>query len=105
SRVVIGELEKARLAMRSAAPSVPPRPTELPAEPRPVAPPVGGRIDAANALAECVVIGDASALIDTAASTPRVVADPGSGRAAFVVPTIPSADGRARTPSTPPDLG
>ena len=35
SKMVLGELEKARLAMKPPAPSVPPRPAEIPAEPRP----------------------------------------------------------------------
>lgn len=62
SRTTLGELERARLSMRPPPPSVPPRPADLPAEPRPVPPPVQGRIDAVNALAECVAIGDVAAL-------------------------------------------
>jgi hypothetical protein len=58
SKAVLAELEKARLAMKPAPPSVTPRPAAIPAEPRATPPPVGGRIDAANALAECVAIGD-----------------------------------------------
>lgn len=103
SKIVIGELEKARLAMRPAPPSVPPRPAEIPAEPRPVVPAIGGRIDAANALAECVVIGDPAQLENTAA--PKPVAEAGSGKATFVVPDIPAVGApRPRTPSTPPEL-
>ena len=102
SKVVIAELEKARLAMKPAPPSVPPRPTTLPPEPRPVVPTVGGRIDAANALAECVVIGDIANLVDTA-SSPRSINDGGSGKSKFIVPSIPAVGTpRANTPSTPP---
>jgi hypothetical protein len=92
SKLVIAELEKARLAMRPPPPTVPPRPATIPAEPRPVVPPVGGRIDAANALAECIVIGDPSTLRDTAASK-------SGGAKPFAVPAIPA---RPNTPSTPP---
>ena len=102
SKIVIAELEKARLAMKPAPPSVPPRPSDVPAEPRPIVPAVGGRIDAANALAECVVIGDAAQLVDTA-SAPRSINDVGSGKAKFTVPSIPGVGApRAHTPSTPP---
>ena len=62
SRTTLGELERARLAMKPPPPSMPPRPAVIPAEPRPVPPAVQGRIDAVNALAECVAIGDVSAL-------------------------------------------
>ncbi|HVK86636.1 MAG TPA: hypothetical protein VM513_21100, partial [Kofleriaceae bacterium] len=57
SKVVLGELEKARLALKPAAPSVPPRPATLPGDKRPTPPAPGGRIDAVNALAECVIVG------------------------------------------------
>ncbi len=118
SRLVIGELEKARLAMKPAPPSVPPRPADIPATPRPVVPAASGRIDAANALAECVVIGDPTTLKETA-TTPRAFGD---GK--FVVPAIPavgaprpkaaspitqpaakpaSAGERPKTPTAPPD--
>lgn len=104
SKIVIGELEKARLAMKPAPPSVPPRPAVVPAEPRPVVPAIGGRIDAANSLAECVVIGDPARLRDPAGGgAPRSVTDAASGKK-FIVPLIPGAAGeRARTPSTPPE--
>ena len=92
SKLVIAELEKARLAMRPPPPTVPPRPTTIPATPRPVVPAVGGRIDAANALAECIVIGDPSTLRDTAASKS------GSSKP-FAVPSIPA---RPNSPSVPP---
>jgi WAS/WASL-interacting protein len=92
SKTVIGELEKARLAVKPAPPTVAPRPATIPTSPRPVVPAPSGRIDAANALAECVVIGDASALAVTA-SAPR---------SAFG-PAIPAAPPRPKTPSTAPD--
>jgi hypothetical protein len=101
SKIIIGELEKARLAMKVPAPSVPPRPANIPAEPRPTPPAVGGRIDATNALAECVVIGDPSTLKETA-NAPRTIGGEGSGKAKFVVPSIPTAPGgRMKTPSIP----
>ncbi len=62
SKTLLGELEKARLQMRPSPPSVAPRPAELPASPRPTPPAPAGRIDAVNALAECVLIGDVAAL-------------------------------------------
>jgi len=62
SQTILSELEKARTSLRPPAPSVPPRPAEIPAEPRSKPPSPGGRIDAVNALAECVVIGDVSTL-------------------------------------------
>jgi hypothetical protein len=96
SKTVIAELEKARLAMKPAPPSVPPRPAEIPAEPRPVPPAPGGRIDAANALAECVLIGDPSTF--TSAAVP-------SGPAGkFVIPSIPSTNRTPKPPTTPPAL-
>lgn len=110
SKVVIGELEKARLAMRPPPPTVPPRPANIPAEPRPTPPPPGGRIDASNALAECVVIGDVALLRDTAGA-PRAVGDAGSGKAKFVVPSIPrpsspsqAGSERVKTPTAPPPV-
>ena len=62
SQTILAELEKARTSLKPPAPSVPPRPADLPATPRPKLPAPGGRIDAVNALAECVVIGDVSTL-------------------------------------------
>lgn len=97
SKVVLAELEKARLAMKPSPPSVPPRPAEVPAEPRPVPPAIGGRIDAANALAECVVIGDASALKEIESAGP-----PKAGQK-FVVPSIPAMGGRPKTPTAQPE--
>jgi len=100
SKTVLAELEKARLAMKPQPSSIPPRSShDVPAEPRPVPPAVGGRIDAANALAECVLIGDAGAMKEA----PRSEA---AGPGKFVIPTIPSMGGPARpkTPSTPPAL-
>lgn len=84
SRTTLAELEKARLAMKPPPPSVPPRPSEIPAEPRPVPPPIQGRIDAVNALAECVAIGDTSVL------GPPLPAAP------------PKAAPRSAPPTTPP---
>lgn len=110
SKIVIGELEKARLAMRPPPPTVPPRPSNIPAEPRPTPPSVGGRIDASNALAECVVIGDVALLRDIAGA-PRTVGDAGSGKSKFVVPSIPRPNSpsqagseRVKTPTAPPPV-
>jgi hypothetical protein len=99
SKTVIGELEKARLAIKPAPPSVHPRPAEIPPTPRPVVPTPSGRIDAANALAECVVIGDPSTLKETATS-PRTGAD-----LRFVVPSIPAVGApRPKSPSVIPPI-
>jgi PEGA domain len=105
SRTILGELERARLAMRPPRPSVAPRPAAIPAEPRAVPPPIQGRIDATNALAECIAIGDLEAL------SPAAVAAPGSRTSPrFIVPTIPSSasvlaaeasPAVARTPTSP----
>lgn len=62
SQTILSELEKARTSLKPPAPSVPPRAAEIPAEPRSKPPTPGGRIDAVNALAECVLIGDVSTL-------------------------------------------
>jgi hypothetical protein len=94
SKIVIGELERARLAMKPAPTTVAPRPAAVPAEPRPIPPVPNGRIDAANALAECVVIGDPTVLVATA-NAPRS-AMPG-------VPSIPAAP-RGKTPSAAPPI-
>jgi hypothetical protein len=101
SKTLLGELEKARLAMRPAPPSVSPRPAEVPAEPRPVPPPVQGRIDAINALAECVAIGDTGVLAPPAVSPP--IATPPKAGPRFVVPAVPPASGlgAARSSATP----
>lgn len=97
SKTVLIELEKARLSMKPPPPSVPPRPAELPPQPRAVPPTPSGRIDANNALAECVVIGDIDQL-----AVPDPKAPPKAGPR-FVVPTIPPVAGqRPRSPSTPP---
>jgi hypothetical protein len=96
SKTVIAELEKARLAMKPAPPTVPPRPADIPAEPRPVPPAAGGRIDAANALAECVLIGDPATF--TSAAIP-------SGPAGkFVIPSIPTTNRAPKPPTMPPAL-
>ena len=57
---------------------VAPRASGVPAEPRPIAPKPGGRIDAANALAETVTIGDVTLLRD------------GGGTSVPVLPALPS---------------
>jgi hypothetical protein len=87
SKTMLGELEKARLAMRPAPPSVAPRPAEIPAEPRPVPPPLQGRIDAVNALAECVAIGDTAAL---GPPLPPAPAPPPKAGPRFVAPALPA---------------
>jgi hypothetical protein len=100
SKLMLAELDKARLAMKPAPPTVAPRSAAVPAEPRPTVPAVGGRIDAANALAECVAIGDVGSLKEAA---PPAGMPPGK----FVIPTIPQVGGpaaRPKTPSTPPAL-
>jgi len=102
SKTVIAELEKARLAMKPSAPSVPPRPAEIPAEPRAVPPSPGGRIDAANALAECVLIGDASGFAPSGPSGP-VIDESKTGAGKFVIPSIPPT-GRSKPTTTPPAL-
>ena len=108
SKTILRELEKARLAMRPAPPSVAPRPTEIPPEPRPVPPPVQGRIDAVNALAECVAIGDtpgpapAHAHAPAPPTTAPVVPPPKAGPR-FVAPVAPVAPAIPAVPAT--DLG
>ena len=96
SKTLLSELEKARLAMKPAPPSVAPRPADVPAEPRPTPPPPGGRVDAVNALAECVVIGDVSKLAGD--DGPPKIPNP-----KFVVPSIPSMGPgvRPKSPSGP----
>lgn len=107
SKIVLGELEKARLSMKPAPPSVPPRPSDIPAEPRPVPPAPGGRIDANNALAECVMIGDTGELRDGGGSKAAAgaAAPPPKASQKFVIPSIPQVGGPARpkSPSTPPE--
>ena len=92
SKTLLGELEKARLQMKPAPPSVAPRPAEIPASPRATPPAPTGRIDAVNALAECVVIGDTSSL--TSDDGPKAASK-------FSVPTIPPVGpgARPRSPS------
>jgi hypothetical protein len=99
SKQVIAELEKARLALKPAPSGVTPRPAVIPEHPRPVPPTPSGRIDAANALAECIVIGDISALRDTV--KPITGASNESSGSKFVVPSIPAAP-RGKTPTAPP---
>jgi len=96
SKTILGELEKARLAMRPPPPSVAPRPATIPTAPRPVPPPPQGRVDAVNALAECVAIGE-PALLEALALPPSAAA-PAKAGARFVVPTIaPTARSSAIT--------
>ena len=97
SKTILGELEKARLSMKPAAPSVAPRPATVPAEPRSTPPAPTGRIDAVNALAECVAIGDLSTLGGDDAIPPKMGAK-------FVVPSIPPVAGgpRPKASSVPP---
>ncbi|MEO6774219.1 MAG: PEGA domain-containing protein [Kofleriaceae bacterium] len=100
TRTALGELERARLAMKPLPLSVAPRAGDVPAEPRPTPPRVGGRIDAANALAECVAIGD---LADwTIATAPSKTSEASSGK--FVIPAIPQLGARPKSPSVPPAL-
>ena len=82
SKALLAELEKARLALKPQAPSVAPRPARVPAEPRPRPPVPGGRIDAMNALAECVAIG--------AHGSPSAAAPPRAASPRFTVPSIPA---------------
>ena len=98
SKITLGELERARLAMKPPPPSTPPRPAEIPAEPRPVPPPIQGRIDAVNALAECVAIGDTAALGPPLAPLP---APPPKAGPRFVAP-IPAPPARSGTGTSPP---
>jgi hypothetical protein len=109
SKQVIADLEKARLALRPLPPSVPPRKAEVPAEPRPKPPAIVGRIDAANALAETVAIGDLAQLEVVAGDANASGGMPKAGQK-FVVPSIPNIGGssgsgptRAKTPTAPPE--
>src|SRR5262245_18401565 len=86
SRTTLGELERARLAMKPAPPSIAPRPADIPAGPRPVPPPVQGRIDAVNALAECIAIGDLEPPARSSVKTTTGASAPGAMR-----PKSPSA--------------
>ncbi|CAN5662329.1 hypothetical protein BH11MYX1_BH11MYX1_29710 [soil metagenome] len=100
TKTTLTELERARLAMKPAPLTAIPRSSDVPATPRPSPPPIGGRIDASNALAECVAIGDPIGFRDAA---PRVTNDSPSSK--FVIPTIPQLAGaRPKTASVPPAL-
>ena len=101
TKTTLAELEKARLAMKPPPLSVAPRSPsgDVPAQPRPTPPPVGGRIDAANALAETIALGELAAWRDGAAPTTD------SPSSKFVIPTIPQVGApRPRTSSVPPAL-
>ncbi|MEO8845088.1 MAG: PEGA domain-containing protein [Kofleriaceae bacterium] len=103
TKTTLLELEKARLAMKPPPLSVAPRSpgADVPAQPRPTPPPIGGRIDAANALAETVALGEVAAWREGAA--PKPASDSPSNK--FVIPTIPQVGApRSRTPSVPPAL-
>lgn len=98
SKTTLGELEKARLALKPTPPTIAPRPADVPAEPRPKPPPATGRIDYVNALAECVAIG---AGIPARGDTGEV--PPKNANQKFVVPALPSMPpGRSRPVSVPP---
>ncbi len=100
TKTTLTELEKARLAMKPAPLTAVPRDADVPAAPRPTPPPIGGRIDASNALAECVVIGDPLGFRD---ATPKLTSDSPSSK--FVIPTIPQMGApRPKTASVPPAL-
>jgi len=101
TKTTLGELEKARLAMKPAPLTVPPRAGDVPAAPRPTPPVVGGRIDASNALAECVAVGDLTGW--TATAVPGKTGESSSGK--FIIPTIPQVGApRPKSPSVPPAL-
>ena len=100
TKTTLTELEKARLAMKPPPLTATPRAGDVPATPRAVAPPVGGRIDAANALAESIAIGDVGAWRD---ATPKATVDSPSQK--FVIPTIPQVGApRPKSQSVPPAL-
>jgi hypothetical protein len=97
SKTTLTELEKARLALKPTPPTIAPRPAEVPAEPRPKPPVPSGRVDAVNALAECVAIGAGIPAPGEGGEVP-----PKNANQKFVVPPVPSLPpGRPRTPSTP----
>ncbi len=98
SKTTLGELEKARLALKPQPPSIAPRPAEVPAEPRPKPPVLTGRIDAVNALAESVAIGEGIPLPGQGGDVPPKNANP-----KFVVPSLGTLPvGRPKTISKPP---
>lgn len=114
SQTILAELEKARTSLKPPAPSIPARPAEIPTEPRPKPPTPGGRIDAINALAECVVIGDVSTLSrDSDLSTVAPPVTPGAVTVkpiatmpppfkAAAKPVAPIAPERSKPASIPP---
>jgi hypothetical protein len=99
TKTTLTELERARLAMKPAPLTAIPRACDVPATPRPAPPPIGGRIDASNALAECVAIGDPTAFRTGA---PKPTSDSPSSK--FVIPTIPQIGARPKSASVPPAL-
>ncbi len=102
SKTILAELEKARLSMRPPPPSIAPRPAEIPAAPRPVPPAAQGRIDAVNALAECVAIADREVLDQLALAPPS--ASPPKAAPRFVAPSAEplTAAHRPRAITPPP---
>jgi hypothetical protein len=106
SKTVLAEVEKARLMPKPPATSVAPRPADVPASPRPAPPVVGGRIDATNALAECVAILPPG----SEPAAPPPVADTGSGgnvaawKPAAMPKAMPAIPDRPKTPSVPPPV-
>ena len=105
SKTVIADLEKARLALRPVPPSAPPRKSNAPAEPRPKPPAIVGRIDAANALAETIAIGDVASLRDASGDANQSGGLLKAGQK-FVVPSVPtipsSIPTRTKAPTNPP---
>lgn len=94
SREVLAELDRARLVTKVSPPAVAVPTIALPDGPRPTVPTASGRIDAANALAETVAIGDVAGLRD--AAPPKLGPK-------FVIPTIPTTpSGRTKSPSAFP---
>ncbi len=98
SKQLLAELERARLSLKPPPPTVAPRPATIPASPRPTPPAPSGRVDAANALAECVAIGDVGSLSTRTKSTST---PPKIAHQKFVVPTIPN---RPNSTSAPPPI-
>ncbi len=97
SKTTLSELEKARLALKVSPPTIAPRPADVPAEPRSRPPVPSGRVDAVNALAECVAIGEGIPLPGEGGEVP-----PKNAGQKFVVPSVPSIPpGRPRTASGP----
>jgi hypothetical protein len=100
SKLLLEELDQQRVVYKPGLVTVAPRPADVPAEPRPEVPAVAGKIDAANALAQCVAIGDVYALkggLTAVLGVPIV----GSGPAAPVLTPAPAATAKSE-PVVPP---